>query len=52
MKQNNIKTNVMRILDHNKIEYKSYDYTSSGVVSGMEVARVLNQNPNQVLKHL
>lgn len=52
MKQNNIKTNVMRILDHNKIEYKSYDYTSSGVVSGMEVAKVLNQNPNQVFKTL
>ena len=47
-----MKTNVMRILDQKKINYKSYDYSSSGVISGMEVASVLNQDPNHVFKTL
>ena len=47
-----MKTNVMRILDQKKISYKSYDYSSSGVISGMEVASILNQNPNHVFKTL
>lgn len=42
----------MRILDQKKINYKSYDYSSSGVISGMEVASVLNQDPNHVFKTL
>lgn len=46
------KTNVMRILDSKKITYKSYCYADSGVVSGMEVAQVLGQNPDQVFKTL
>jgi len=52
MKQSNFKTNVMRILDQKKIEYKSYDYKEYGVLSGIEVASVLNQNPNKVFKTL
>jgi len=52
MKQSNFKTNVMRILDQKKIEYKSYDYSEYGVLSGIEVASVLNQNPNKVFKTL
>lgn len=52
MKKDNNKTNVMRILDQKKINYKSYSYVESGVVSGMEVAAVLQQNPNQVFKTL
>ena len=52
MKKNNEKTNVMRIFDQNKISYKSYCYVDSGVVSGIEVASVLEQNPNQVFKTL
>lgn len=52
MKQNNYKTNVMRMLDQKKINYKSYDYSKSGVLSGMEVANILNQNPNKVFKTL
>lgn len=52
MKKDNNKTNVMRILDQKKINYKSYSYVDSGVVSGMEVAAVLQQNPNQVFKTL
>ena len=46
------KTNVMRILEQKKIPYQSYDYTDSGVVSGMEVAAVLGQDPLQVFKTL
>lgn len=46
------KTNVMRILDKNKIEYKSYSYINTDAISGMEVATVLKQNPNQVFKTL
>ena len=46
------KTNVMRILDAHKIEYKSYSYASTDAVSGVEVAKVLNQNEAQVFKTL
>lgn len=46
------KTNVMRLLDGKKIKYKSYCYLDSGVISGMEVAEVLHQNPKQVYKTL
>ena len=47
-----MKTNVMRILDQKKINYKSYDYSNSDVISGIDVANILNQNPNQVFKTL
>lgn len=46
------KTNVMRVLDQKKIEYKSYCYENTGAVSGVEVAKVLNQDENQVFKTL
>ncbi len=46
------KTNVMRILDQKKIAYKSYEYLSSGAISGTEVASVLGQNPERVFKTL
>jgi len=52
MKKNNEKTNVMRIFDQNKINYESYCYVDSGVISGIDVAKVLNQNPDQVFKTL
>lgn len=42
----------MRILDQKKIDYASYCYIDSGVISGMDVANVLNQNPDQVFKTL
>ncbi|MCI8460508.1 MAG: Cys-tRNA(Pro) deacylase [Bacilli bacterium] len=42
----------MRILDGKKINYKSYNYTDTDAISGIEVATVLNQNPNQVFKTL
>ena len=44
------KTNVMRILDSKKIMYKSYNYTDSGAISGIEVAAALNQYPDLFLK--
>ena len=46
------KTNVMRILDMHKIEYKSYCYIGTNAVSGVEVAEALNQNEAQVFKTL
>lgn len=46
------KTNVMRILDKNKITYNSYSYVNTTAISGMEVATVLNQDPNHVFKTL
>jgi Cys-tRNA(Pro)/Cys-tRNA(Cys) deacylase len=46
------KTNVMRILDQNKIPFVIHDYTDSGTTVGTEVAAVLNQDPNRVFKTL
>jgi len=46
------KTNVMRILDQKKINYKSYNYSSTTAISGVEVASVLEINPNQTFKTL
>lgn len=46
------KTNVMRILDRFKIEYKHYTYADTDAISGIEVATVLGQNPEQVFKTL
>ena len=47
------KTNVMRLLDQKKIEYKHYTY-GDGVtaLSGVEVANELGLNPDQVFKTL
>lgn len=52
MKKSTEKTNVMRILDQKKIPYTSYCYIDTGVISGIEVAAVLHQDPNQVFKTL
>lgn len=51
-KKNTEKTNVMRVLEQHKINYTSYCYIDSGVISGIDVAAVLNQNPDQVFKTL
>ena len=42
----------MRILDQKKIPYKTYCYIDSGVISRIDVAIVLNQDPHQVFKTL
>lgn len=47
-----IKTNAMRILDKNNVDYKTYSYDSSKAISGIEVAKSLNQNPDYVYKTL
>ena len=46
------KTNVMRILDAAKIEYKSHCYLDSGAVSGTEVADALGEDYDSVFKTL
>ncbi|MEE1038105.1 MAG: Cys-tRNA(Pro) deacylase [Eubacterium sp.] len=46
------KTNVMRILDQKKINYKSYCYANTDAISGIDVAHVMNQDPAQVFKTL
>ena len=46
------KTNVMRLLDSKKIEYKSHDYSESGVISGEDVASFLGEDKNRVFKTL
>ena len=46
------KTNVMRILEQKKINYNSYSYVDTDAISGIEVASVLNQDPNRVFKTL
>ena len=45
------KTNAMRILSQKKIKYQEHFY-SSEITVGEEVARILNQNPNDVYKTL
>lgn len=52
MKKDLNKTNVMRILEQKKLNYKMYAYETAEALSGMEVAEILNQNPNQVFKTL
>lgn len=46
------KTNVMRILEQKKISYKCYEYANTEAISGVEVAQVLGEDPNQVFKTL
>ena len=48
------KTNAMRILEQKKIKYQAFEYPhEEGVcVEGLEVARLLNQDPKQVFKTL
>ncbi len=46
------KTNVMRILDQKKLSYTPHFYTESGEVNGLEIAKVLNEEPKQVFKTL
>ena len=50
--KNQDKTNVMRILDQKKIEYKSYFFETDEAVSGVELAKILNLDENHVFKTL
>lgn len=46
------KTNVMRILDSKKIEYKAHCYEDTGMISGVDVANVLGEDKSRVFKTL
>lgn len=46
------KTNVMRILDSKKIEYRSHCYIDNPTTNGLEVAKILGENPEDVFKTL
>lgn len=46
------KTNVMRILDQKKIDYKMHEYAQTDAISGVEVAEVLGQEVPRVFKTL
>ena len=46
------KTNVMRILDKNKITYNKYFYGDSDAISGVKVAEYLHEDKNEVFKTL
>ena len=46
------KTNVMRILDGKRINYQKYTYENGETMTGLDIATLLNQDPNQVFKTL
>lgn len=48
----NLKTNVMRILDSNKIEYNTYSYDSDGDFDGQSVAKKIGKDEQRVFKTL
>ena len=52
MKKSEIKTNAIRRLEQKKIPFTVHNYVDSGVVSGMEVAQVLGEDPERVFKTL
>ncbi len=52
MSKKEFKTNVMRIFEQKKAEYKSHSYADTDALSGVEVAEALNENPDRVFKTL
>ena len=52
MKKNEEKTNVIRILEQNKINFKVYNYINSTAISGTEEADYLGEDYNIVFKTL
>ena len=47
-----VKTNVMRILEKQKLGYKHYCYVETGATNGEEVAALLGEDPLRVFKTL
>lgn len=52
MKKKEEKTNAMRELEQKKTVFKTHSYVNTSAISGMEVASVLNEDPNYVFKTL
>lgn len=52
MKKKEEKTNAMRELEQKKIVFKTHSYVNTSAISGIEVASVLNEDPNYVFKTL
>ena len=50
--KNNDKTNVMRVLDSKKIEYKSHSYEPDATMTGEEIAALLGEDADKVFKTL
>lgn len=46
------KTNAIRALEQKKVEFNTYEYDAEVALSGEEVAKVLNEDPNKVFKTL
>ena len=46
------KTNVMRVLDGKKINYKSHMYEPDATMSGEEIAAILGEDADKVFKTL
>lgn len=46
------KTNAIRLLEQKKLPFKVHDYSQSDVISGLDVANYLNENPDRVFKTL
>ena len=46
------KTNVMRLLEQKKIKFQSHHLDTTEAISGVEMAAMLRQNPEQVFKTL
>ncbi len=52
MKNNNEKTNAVRLLEQKKIDFQIHDYTASGAVSGEEIIAALGEKGDEVFKTL
>ena len=50
--KNDEKTNVMRVLDQKKVPYKPHHAELNAAVSGVEMAALMGQDPEQVFKTL
>lgn len=52
MKNKEEKTNAIRLLEQKKLRFKIHDYSQADVISGLDVANYLNENPKRVFKTL
>lgn len=52
MSKSKEKTNVMRILEQKKIDYKAHTYEADGSLTGEEVAKMIGKDNDEVFKTL